>query len=199
MGMVTRFYHNTWWTGDELSALVLGNVIASDGKYEKLEKREDLIAELVVDFKNSEIPKEKIMQPVSEILIETETANMNMIADEHGDDVKNRVRAARQILARIASQYVNATMPLKEGGFDPEDPTPNTKMLPPDSINHASLRTFNYDDLCSKYDDLPDEEFRLECVNEEMEKELYDMYTSVELHLEEHTSTCFKKGPYCRY
>jgi len=185
------YYDNTWWTGDELSALVMGNIISTDGNEEKIAHREALIAEILNDTDKSididniadeDADADEVFKPINEL--------------EDGN--KARVRAARQLLADIAEQYVNATMPCKADGFSPTDPIPNTKMLKPDSIDHASLRTFNYNEICSKFDGADTADIEFEEISEKMDQELYDIYTSVQLHLEEHTFTCFKKGCYCR-
>ena len=203
-------HDDTWWTGDELSALVLGNIIASDGNNVKITEREAHLAGLILECKCSESSNCKMM--LSSHLCNKNESNEisytdNIVEDEMQDFIpvneqedaeKIRIRAARQLLADIASQYINATMPCKANGFNPTDPTPNTKMLKPDSIEHASLRMFNFDDICSKYEITAADDIDSDNVEQEMERELYDMYTSVQLHLEEHTFTCFKKGCFCR-
>lgn len=105
---------------------------------------------------------------------ESDTESDNAESRKKFKLLKLKLKESRSIVAEIASQYVTANIPT---GFEDVN-TPISQ----DSDDHSSLQTFEYNG--------DDDEFL---------QDLRGMMLSVQMHDENHRSTCWKKGNFCRF
>ena len=166
-----------WWDGDELCNLVAGLVPSTEDLIEEFSKLQEG-AKIIVnsDDENDECNHVDISSGDSgEEKTFFNKANCKNLPVASTENKKEYTRNCRALTAKIIDPYISGCVPSNDN-FKPTEQS-NLKPIPMDSLHHASLTEFNYED----------------CTVSECE-ELKQMLASVNLHAETHRKSCFKGG-----